>query len=292
MKILVEGFSSEKDVCELYPMVHKNVSVSRLSEDGSIVCVAINRPSKLNAVNAETLVELDSVFSSVLKPEISNIKCVILRGSGERAFSSGLDLSCESTVSILQSSSKMPSERAEELGEVIKKFQRPILSISKFPRPIICSIEGVCYGLGVDLASACDIRVASDSSVFSVREVKIGICADLGSLYFLPRICRNDSWVREVCLTGREFSCSEAFSNGFVSHLVSKGTAFQKSLEIALCIAQNQIVAVQGTKRNLNFGSRKGMKAAFNEVALWNSIKMQDIESIGRALGSSNRSKL
>lgn len=274
-------------------MEYKNVEVRMLGEDGSIACVTINRPQKLNAVNAETLTELDSVFSVDLRARIAEIKCVILRGAGGKSFTSGLDLSCPSTSSVLfVKSQKNPNEQSEYLLEKIKTFQRPIKAIQSFPRPVICSIEGICFGLGVDLACACDIRIASESSSFSVREVKIGICADLGSLYFMPKICRSDSWVREVCFTGRTFSGREALNFGFISELVGETLSFEKSVEIAKLIASNEASAVLGTKHHLNFSSREGMHSAFEAVALWNSIKLQDKESVSRAVGKIFKSKL
>lgn len=276
-----------------HEMEYKNVEVRMLEEDGSIACVTINRPHKLNAVNAETLSELDSVFSVDLRTRIAEIKCVILRGAGTKSFTSGLDLSCPSTSSVLFSPSlPNPNEQSEYLFEKIKAFQRPIMSIQSFPRPVICSIDGVCFGLGVDLACACDIRIASESSNFSVREVKIGICADLGSLYFMPKICRSDSWVREVCFTGRTFSGREAFHNGFISDLVGETLSFDKSIEIAKMIASNEASAVLGTRHHLNVSSRKGIHSAFDKVAFWNSIKLQDTESVTRAVRKIFKSKL
>lgn len=273
-------------------MEYKNVEVRMLGEDGSIACVKINRPQKLNAVNAETLTELDSVFSVDLLARIAEIKCVILRGAGGKSFTSGLDLSCPSTSALLLAKSlKNPNEQSEYLLDKIKTFQRPIMSIQSFPRPVICSIEGICFGLGVDLACACDIRIASESSSFSVREVKIGICADLGSLYFMPKICRSDSWVREVCFTGRTFSGREALNFGFISELVGETLSFEKSLEIANLVASNEVSAVLGTKHHLNFSSRKSMHSAFEAVAFWNSVKLQDTESVARAVGKIFRSK-
>jgi len=257
--------------------VYKNVEVCRLGADESIACVTITRPLKLNAIDAVTLAELESAFTWTRKSKLVGIKCAILRGAGEKAFSSGLDLTSASTVSIMNASDAEvnPNERADEIRETIGKFQKAIIAIVKFPLPVICAIEGVCFGLGIDLAAACDVRVASESASFSVREVKIGICADLGSLFFLPRICRSDSWVRDICLTGRIFGALEAYTNGFVSHVVEQQGAFEKSVEIAKMIVSNESVAVEGTKHNLNFSSRQGLDASFAQVALWNSVKMQ-----------------
>jgi delta(3,5)-delta(2,4)-dienoyl-CoA isomerase len=108
----------------------------------------------------------------------------------------------------------------------------------------------------------------------------------------MPKICRSDSWVREVCFTGRTFSGREAFHNGFISELVGETLSFDKSVEIAKMIASNEASAVLGTKHHLNVSSRKGIHSAFDKVAFWNSIKLQDTESVTRAVRKIFKSKL
>ena len=252
-------------------------------DEKGIASVVISRPKRLNAIRPETLDELLHAFRVTLGSRLDSIKAVILSSSGDKAFSSGLDLSSPSVRALLSPSDKSPGDRADELDSLIKRLQEPLMVISSFPRPVICAISGLCIGLGVDLASACDIRIASPSSVFSVREVKIGICADLGSLFFLPRVCSNDSWLREVCFTGRNFSAQEAFSKGLVGELADSPTA--RALALAVEIGENEPSAVSGTKTHLNFSSRRDMKKAMDFVAAWNSVKLQDTHSIARAIG-------
>jgi delta(3,5)-delta(2,4)-dienoyl-CoA isomerase len=158
------------------------------------------------------------------------------------------------------------------------------MAISEFPRPVICAINGLCIGLGMDIATACDIRVCAEGATFSVREVKIGICADLGSLYFFPRVCRNDSWVREVCFTGRIFSATEARENGLVSAVIPGISLLKQAEKIAKSIEDNEPVAVEGTKINLNKGSRGTLRESMEFVSQWNSVRLQETDIIGRAI--------
>ncbi len=139
-------------------------------------------------------------------------------------------------------------------------------------------VNGICVGLGVDIACACDIRVCSMDARFSVRKIKIGICADLGSLFFLPRICRNDSWVRDICFSGRFFTAPEAASQGLVSRVADD--VISAALEIARDIAANPSVVVEGINVNLNKSLRKDMLENLEYVAVCNSIKLQDSEMI------------
>ena len=269
-----------------------SISVSDINT--GIVEVRLNRPRKLNAIDNDTILELDRVFGQILPPLLSKINVVVLTGSGDRAFTAGLDLSCprvRETIFSNSSPDSNPAQRASELKQIIDQMQSPILRIATFPRPIICAINGICFGLGVDLACACDIRIASDTAQFSVREIKIGICADLGSLFFLPRIARNDSWVREICMTGRIFNSQEALTvGGFISEMVPSGSLGKRAHELALSIASNPQVALEGIKKNLNKSNRQNMHECFDYVSVWNSAKLQDTQTITECVGKLMRS--
>jgi len=263
--------------------------------DSGIFEVRLNRPRKLNAIAYETIMDLDKVFREVLPSHLSNLKVVILTSSDTRSFTAGLDLTCPRvTETIFSNPSNLNAAlRATQLKRIIDQMQAPILRIASFPRPIICAINGICFGLGVDIASACDIRIASDTARFSVREIKIGICADLGALYFLPRICRNDSWVREICYSGRIFNSNEALSiGGFISEIVPSLTLEERARELARSIACNPSIALEGTKKNLNKSIRNRMEECFDYVSVWNSAKLQDTETITDCVGNLIKSKL
>lgn len=258
-----------------------NLTVNRDSVDPSVLVVSLNRPSKLNAVNLRLLSEINLLFGQTLISHLASVNAVILTGSGSRSFTSGLDLTDSGVIEILTGSSTLsetPGERSSELKRTIETMQAPILSIASFPRPVIAAVSGLCIGLGVDLISACDIRLCDMNAKFSVREVKIGICADLGSLFFLSRIVRNDSWVREICYTGRFFTALEARENGLVS-LVSSNV-LDSALTMCRDISTNPSIATEGIKVHLNHSLRGGMGRCLEKVALWNSIKLQDTRTI------------
>ena len=274
------------------------MSVLLTQYENGIAVVRLNRPRKLNAIDYDTLTELDRVFKEDLTQGLSRIKVVVLTGTeDQKAFTSGLDLSCPRVRDIIfrspDSKETNVAERSVELKTIIDCMQSPIMTIAKYPRPVICAISGICFGLGVDLASACDIRIASETAKISVREIKIGICADLGSLFFLPRICRNDSWVREVCMTGRIFSAQEAFNvGGFVSEVIPSNEFEKRTLEIARSIAENPSVALHGIKVNLDMSLRHRMNECFDYVSVWNSVKIQDTNTITECVSKLFESKL
>lgn len=119
---------------------------------------------------------------------------------------------------------------------------------------MICVLHGISFGLAIDMSSACDIRVASKDTKFSVKEVDIGIAADIGTLTRLPKIVGNISWVKEVCYTARIFGAEEALRQGLVSAVLEdKAKAMECALKLAKTIAEKSPVAVQGTKHLINY---------------------------------------
>ena len=118
---------------------------------------------------------------------------------------------------------------------------------------VICVMHGISFGMAVDIACCADVRVCSENTRLAVKEVDIGLAADLGSLARLPKIVASSSWVRDVCLTAREFLAPEAQAVGFVSRVLpSKAAAVAYALDMAKLIASKSPVAVQGTKELLN----------------------------------------
>jgi Delta3,5-Delta2,4-dienoyl-CoA isomerase len=115
-------------------------------------------------------------------------------------------------------------------------------------------LHGVGVGIAVDISSSCDIRIASQDAKLSIKEVDIGIAADVGTLQRFPRIVGNDAWTRELAFTGRFFSAKEALEKGFLSYVLeSKEKAVGKAMEIAKVIASKSPIAVQGTKTILDY---------------------------------------
>jgi len=132
---------------------------------------------------------------------------------------------------------------------------------------VICVLHGASVGIAIDIASACDIRIASQDAKFSIKEVDIGIAADLGTLQRFPKIVANDSWTRELAMTGRFFSAEEALKHGFVSYVFgSKDESLAKAREIAKIIARKSPVAVQGTKVLLDYSRDHSVREGISLV--------------------------
>lgn len=132
---------------------------------------------------------------------------------------------------------------------------------------VIAAIHGYAFGLAIDISCCTDIRIASKDTKFSVKEVDIGIAADIGTLARLPKIVGNHGWVKEVALTARIFSAEEAQQVGFVSHVTeNKEQAVAKAVGLATLIASKSPVAVQGTKELLNHARENTTAASKSHV--------------------------
>ena len=206
-----------------------NVLVARKDR---ITTITINRPEVRNAVDGPTAAELADAFRSFDADEGSDV--AVLTGAGGH-FCAGADLKAISAGTL--------PNRIEETGDGPMGPSRMLLS-----KPVIAAVHSHCLGGGVDLLSACDIRIASADAVFSVREVKVAFIADVGTLQRLPHIIGH-GWFRELALTGRDFSAEEALKIGFITRICPDREpliAAPRSLaeEIAACSP----LAVQGTK--------------------------------------------
>eukprot|EP00922_Rhytidocystis_sp_ex-Travisia-forbesii_P040274 GHVS01059920.1.p1 GENE.GHVS01059920.1~~GHVS01059920.1.p1 ORF type:complete len:243 (+),score=43.51 GHVS01059920.1:452-1180(+) len=167
------------------------------------------------------------------------------------------------------------ARRSVRLRAFVKYLQEAFTCLEMSHVPVIAVVCGRCIGAGVDLITACDLRVGSlDTARFSVKEVDVGLAADLGTLQRLQKVVGNDSWVREVCYTAREFPASEAMKMGLLSYAEPNDVATkERALNIAKEIASKSPVAISGTKFALNFSRNTSDGLAMQ--AIWNSAMLQ-----------------
>lgn len=214
--------------------------------------VEINRPQKLNAFFEPMWMSLGAIFRRLSHdPEV---RVVVLTAAGERAFTAGLDVQKAAESGAISGKASDPARTATRLRRHILEFQEQITAVEKCEKPVIAVIHGISYGLGIDLTTSCDIRLCAKDTRFSVREVEIGLAADVGTLTRLPKTNVPMSWIKDVCLTAREFTAEEAMRVGFVSGVYeSKAATLSKALEMGKLLASKSPVAVSGTKEVLNF---------------------------------------
>ncbi len=144
---------------------------------------------------------------------------------------------------------------------MVKRMQRTFTAVADCPQPVIAVTHGWCIGAGVDLITACDIRVAAADTVFSVRETRLAMVADVGTLQRLPRLV-GPGHVAELVYTGRDFTAAEAEAMGLVNRVLpDRDAAVAHGMELAEAIAANSPLAVQGSKAVLRAGEEKSVAA-------------------------------
>lgn len=253
-----------------------------------ITHVEINRPSKLNAFIPPMWLELRQIFQHLSSsPEV---RAILLSGAGDRAFTAGLDIQSAaisgplapsaspstSSTSPTPTESLDPARRAATIRRHIYEFQDCISAVERCEKPVICVLHGHSLGLAIDLSLSADIRLCTNTTRFAVKEVEIGIAADIGTLARLPKSVGNASWVRDVCLTGRVFDAEEARREGFVSEVcVDKAEAIASGLRLCERIAEKSPVAVQGTKELLNYCRDRSVDEGLRYTAVWNGAALQ-----------------
>jgi enoyl-CoA hydratase len=210
--------------------------------------------------------------------EEAAVRVVVVAARGPH-FSVGLDLKAMGSVLSGDGGdggsdgSPAPSmaARARKSRREVLRLQASISSVALCPKPVIAAVHGYCIGGGVDLISACDIRLASADAVFSVREAKVAIVADLGSLQRLPAII-GAGHLAELAFTGKDIDAARAREIGLVNEVAADAGAVQASAAaLAGEIAANSPIAVQGTKSVLAANDGRTVAEGLDYVATWNA---------------------
>lgn len=252
------------------------MSTIQVERDGAIAILTLNRPKKLNAMGpafwdemAPTVREIDAEL---------DIRVLVVRGAG-RAFTAGLDLMAMMPRLPINPGGKPDGARQMRLHQVIRDMQGAMTCLERCRVPVIAAVHGHCIGAGVDLITACDIRLASADALFSVRETRLAIVADVGTLQRLPAII-GPGHTRELVFTGRDFDAEYAAQIGLVNRVLPTPEAlFEEALRLAHEIAANPPLTVQGTKRVMNEARRAEIDRGLEYVATWNAahIVTQDL---------------
>ncbi|OAV88429.1 hypothetical protein PTTG_04066 [Puccinia triticina 1-1 BBBD Race 1] len=255
----------------------------------AVLRLSLNRPP-LNAFSSPFWSSLGANFAKVRHDP--DVRAVILCSS-TRAFTAGLDLKEDGLVLTGADSARSGLLMRDHVLE----FQAAISKIEDCERPVIVAIHGVCYGLGIDIITACDIRLCDSATQFSIKEVDAGIAADIGTLQRLPKKTGNDSLLRELAFTARSFGCKEACELGLIAqrHVVEGGmeVLMRQAINLAQQIASKSPVATLGTKHLLNYSADHTIAEGLNYTALWgaNALQANDVQDSIQAALSTTRNK-
>ena len=218
-----------------------------LEKEGHLAIVTINRPKALNALNSETLRDLDVVLEDLEND--NNIYSVILTGSGEKAFVAGADISEMKDLS---------EEEGREFGLLGNRVFR---RLEKLDKPVIAAISGFALGGGCELAMACDIRIASEKARFAQPEAGLGITPGFGGTQRLPRLV-GEGRAKELIYTCAMIKADEALRIGLVNKVVPLDTLMEEAKNMANTIIANGPRAVKLCKDAIN----RGMQVDIDEA--------------------------
>jgi enoyl-CoA hydratase len=256
---------------------YKSLEVKTLE---GIAEIRLKGPGKGNAMGPDFWAEFPKAVASIDSDPA--VRAVIVSG-GDAEFSYGLDL--PSMMPQLAAKGKFLGHERRKFLDLIVELQHCFSMIEQSPKPYIAAVNGWCIGAGLDLISACDIRVCSTGAKFSLREVKVAIVADLGSLQRLPHII-GQGHTRELAFTGKNIDAQRAKEIGLVNDVYDDAEALSKYVhELANEIASNPPLVVQGSKQVLNESRDRSVDEGLKYVALWNSafLHSTDLEEAVRA---------
>ena len=239
-----------------------------IERTGHVATVWIDRPEKLNAMAASFWDDLPVVMADLGRDDA--VRSVVIAGRGP-AFSVGIDLEAFGGMLGAEGAAASTVADRRELLAAIRRMQHTFTAVADCPKPVIAAVHGYCLGAGVDLITACDIRLASRDAVFSVRETRLAMVADVGTLQRLPLII-DPGRVAELVFTGRDFDATEAREMGLVSRIHDDAAAVQtEAARLAAEIAANSPLAVQGAKWVLRQGRDLSVDQALDYMAVWNA---------------------
>jgi enoyl-CoA hydratase/carnithine racemase len=243
-------------------MESQRIEVTR---DGGVAHVELSRADRFNAMDHAMFAEIGETFRSLGTD--GSVRCILLSGRG-RHFTAGLDL--QYAASQFPPASD-PGRAAESRHRHIRWLQEAFNAVEEARPPVIAAVHGGCIGAGVDLASACDIRVAAAGAFFQIAEVDVAITADLGTLQRLTHLI-PEGVVRELAFTGRRMPADEAARLSLVSRVeADRERAIAAGLELARTIAAKSPLAVAGAKMSLNYSRGRTVEEGLRHVALWNA---------------------
>ena len=206
---------------------------------GDIAYLVIDRPEALNALNAQVLADLDAALDNI---DLELIRCVILRGAGEKSFVAGADIA-------------QMKDLDQAGGEAFGKQGNDVfLKLESFPIPVIAAVGGYALGGGCELAMACDFRICSDTAVFGQPEVGLGITPGFGGTQRLARIV-GPGMAKQMIYTARNIKADEALRIGLVNAVYPAAELYAAAEKLASTIAANAPIAVRACKKAINEGA-------------------------------------
>ncbi|HZI05203.1 MAG TPA: crotonase/enoyl-CoA hydratase family protein [Archangium sp.] len=245
----------------------------RIEQADGIAELVLTGPSKGNSLGPDFWREMPEVLRALDADD--SVRVILLRGDGAH-FTYGLDLMAmtESLGPLILGEGNLALERTRLL-QLIEKMQAATEGLARCRKPVLAAVQGWCIGGGIDLIAACDFRYCSREAKFSLREVRVGITADLGALQRLPRIIGEGN-ARELAYTGGDVDAERALRMGLVNQVfATPEELLAEARATARKIADNPPLVVQGAKQVMEYCADKSVADGLRYVAVWNSAFLQ-----------------
>ena len=224
-----------------------------------VLLVTLNRPKALNALNTQMGRELHELWTR-LTAEPAEVRCVVLTGSGERAFCAGADL---------KERDGMAHGDWQAQHEL---FERGFMALMEFPLPVIAAVNGHAFGGGLEMALCCDFIYASRAARFALPEVRLGIMPGGGGTQNLARAA-GERRAKELILSGRQFTAAEGVDWGIFNRACEAGSALNEALETAKAIAENAPLSVRQAKKSIRYGLQTDLLTGYRfEIEAYNRL--------------------
>ena len=220
-------------------------SLLLISDNAGVRTIAVNRPDKLNALNAATLDALDAAFMDAAAD--AAVRVVVLTGSGPKAFVAGADISEMHTLTPAQG------------RDFSLRGTRMMRRVEKLSKPVIAMVNGFAFGGGLELAMCCHLRIAADTAKMGQPEINLGLIPGFGGTQRLLRLCGRAATL-ELCLTGAPITAGRALKLGIVNRVVPAAELEAETLKLATQLAASAPLALRGMLDCVNVGSECGIE--------------------------------
>lgn len=255
--------------------------VVEVDRDAGVGTLRLNRPRKSNAIDPDMWLEIPRALAWLDEDE--DVRAVLLCAAGKN-FCAGIDVSSPELLSeqLGQATrSGAPScagREAEAMYRHVRRLQESFTAVERCRAPVVCAIQGACFGGGVDLAAACDVRVCSKDAVFCVKEIDLAIVADIGTLQRLPALVGHGRAL-EMALTARAVDADEAFRIGLATSVFESPSLLQtRAFALAKTLAAKSPLAAQGTKAACLHARDHSVREGLEYVANLNASRLRSAD--------------
>ncbi len=251
-----------------------------------IATVRLNRPEKMNAMNLAMWHDLRRAFQYI--DDLPQARVAVLEGEG-RAFTSGIDLQMMMGLGG-QIQNDCDGRTRESLRRVILDLQDTLSSLERCRKPVLAAVHGACVGGGIDLITCADMRYCSADAWFSIKEIDIGMTADVGTLQRLPKLI-GEGMARELAYTARKVDAAEAKEIGLVNRVFESPLALRAGVRaIAAEIASKAPLAIRGVKEMITYARDHSVADGLNYNATWNAAMLMSADLQAAMMAGMNKS--